>query len=160
MLDETPDQLHHGGIGAEGQARARPFCDVSTGEFYAVPVRRREEPPARRAEPRGAARAAGRATRNACIPYSAQIPMLTPLPEERFHYAQARQGAHASTSTCRNIADLSVEGCRLGVCAAGALLAYLHGDPEKRLKTHPDPENLPAEPLHGARRRSRGARWS
>ena len=64
------------------------FCDVSTGEFYLYQfddVKNRLRDELSRVEPRELLVC----DQEYFIPYSAQIPMLTPLPEERFHYAQA-----------------------------------------------------------------------
>ena len=99
------------------------FCDVSTGEFFLYQFDDaknclRDE--LSRVEPRELLVC----DREYFAPYSAQIPMLTPLPEERFHYAQAGK-ALLEHFHVQKLSELNVDHCRLGVCAAGALLSYL-----------------------------------
>ena len=108
------------------------FCDVSTGEFYLYQfddVKNRLRDELSRVEPRELLVC----DQEYFIPYSAQIPMLTPLPEERFHYAQAGK-ALMEHFHVQKVAELNVEGCRLGVCAAGALLTYLLETQKNALK--------------------------
>ena len=99
------------------------FCDVSTGEFFLyqfdrVTERLRDE--LSRIAPRELL-VANPAEFSA---YSSVIPMITPIPESYFDHAVAAK-ALLNHFKAKRLSELSVDHYRLGVCAAGALLAYL-----------------------------------